>query len=88
MNDDELKRFIESTAEKTRRHFDVVAERLDSKLDLLAEGVTGAVDRLDSKIDRLAAEMANEFNDVRSMIKFPHHADLQARVERLESSTH
>jgi len=49
--DDDLKKLIESTAVETRRHFDVVAERLETKMDALA-------------------------------------SDLQARVERLESSTH
>jgi len=52
-------------------------------------------------VDNLATDQANEFDDVPSMIKFSHHEldrrlrtleelvfDLQARVERLESSTH
>ena len=102
--DEDLKKLIESTAAETRRHFEVVAKRLESKVDLLAEGVNGAnerIDRLDAKLDRLAAGIANDFNDVRSMIKFSHHeldrrlrtleevvADVQSRVERLESSTH
>jgi uncharacterized protein YceH (UPF0502 family) len=94
---------IESTAVETRRHFDVVAERLESKIDTVAEGVISAnqrIDRLDAKVEQVAADVANEFNDVRSMIKFSHHdldrrlrtledtvADLQGRVERLESSS-
>lgn len=95
--DDDLKKWIESTAEETRRHFDVVAERLESKIDTIAEGVMTANER----IDRLDGEMHDEFDDVRSMIKFSHHeldrrlrtledtvSDLQTRVERLESSTH
>jgi chromosome segregation ATPase len=89
---------------ETRRHFEVVAERLETKIDLVTEGVIHAnerIDRLDAKVDTLAEEMADEFNDIRSMIKFSHHdldrrlrsledvvTDLQARVERLESSTH
>jgi predicted nucleic acid-binding Zn-ribbon protein len=40
VDDDELKRAFEDT----RRHFDVVAERLDSKID-------GVAERLDSKVD-------------------------------------
>ncbi len=102
--DDELRKLIESTAAETRRHFEVVGERLESKIELVAEGVITAnerITRLDIKVDDLATELANEFDNVRSMIKFSHHeldrrlrtleelvSDLQARVERLESSTH
>ena len=120
--DDEIKKLIEaSTAEnrqlfqETRRHFDVVGERLEHKIALVAEGVVAANERIDrlsnrvdeidakfeGKIDSLAADMAREFDNTRSMIKFSHHeldrrvrtleetvADLQSRVERLESSTH
>jgi len=109
--DEDLRKLIEDTAAETRRHFEVVAERLESKIDTVAEGVItvnqrvdrldAKVDRLDDKVDRLAADVAAQFNDTRSMIKFSHHeldrrlrsledivSDLQARVERLESSTH
>ena len=95
--DEDLKKLIESTAAETRRYFDVVAERLESKIDTVAEGVVAWNER----IDRFEARMHEEFNEVRSMIKFSHHeldrrlrtleevvSDLQARVERLESSTH
>jgi uncharacterized protein YceH (UPF0502 family) len=100
----ETRRYVELTAAETRRHFEIVAEGLETKIDTVAEGVIAAnerIERLDAKVDRLAVDMANEFNDVRSMIKFSHHeldrrvraledvvTDLQARVERLESSTH
>src|SRR5688572_12529365 len=95
--DEELKNLIESTAVETRRQFEVVAERLETKIEIVAEGVLACNER----IERLASDIADEFNDVRSMIKFSHHeldgrvrtlertvSDLQARVERLESSTH
>jgi hypothetical protein len=95
--DEDLKKLIESTAADTRRHFDVVAERLEAKIDTVAEGVVAANER----IDRFEGNMKEEFADVRSMIKFSHHeldrrlrtledtvSDLQSRVERLESSTH
>jgi hypothetical protein len=95
--DEDLKKLIESAAAETRRHFDVVAEGLGSKIDTVAEGVVASHER----IERFEARMHEEFNDVRSMIKFSHHeldrrlrtlettvSDLQSRVERLESSTH
>jgi uncharacterized protein YceH (UPF0502 family) len=99
----EARAHSDRNAAETRRHFDVVAERLESKIETIAEGVVAAnerIDRLDAKVDRLAADMDDGFNETRSMIKFSHHeldrrlrsledvvADLQARVERLESST-
>jgi chaperonin cofactor prefoldin len=95
--DEELKKLIESTAAETRRHFDVAAERLETKIETVAEGILG----VDERVERFETAMHEEFNDVRSMIKFSHHeldrrlrtleevvSDLQARVERLESSTH
>jgi uncharacterized protein YceH (UPF0502 family) len=95
--DEDLKKLIENTAAETRRHFEVVAERLEAKIDTVAEGVISANER----VDRLASDMTNEFNDVRSMIKFSHHeldrrvraleevvSQLQMRLERLESSIH
>lgn len=97
MVDEDLKKLIESTAVETRRHFEVVAERLESKIDTVAEGVVAGNER----INRFEVTMKAEFADVRSMIKFSHHeldrrvrvleevvSQLQARIERLESSTH
>lgn len=49
--DEELKRLLESTAAETRRHFDVIAERLETRLDGLSEAVT----IVDEKIDRKTA---------------------------------
>ena len=59
-----------STAE-TRRHFDVVAEQLMGKVQLVGEGVIG----LDQKVDRLSMEMRGEFQKVDR--RFLH---LEARV--------
>lgn len=88
---------IDSTAEETRRHFDVVAEQLKSEIQTVAEGVLSVNERL----DRYQGEVKAEFVETRAMIKFSHHeldrrmksledtvADLQTRVERLESTTH
>ncbi len=61
--DEDLKKLIESTSAETRRHFDVVAERLETKIEAVAEGTNARVDRLDAKVDRMATDMANEFNE-------------------------
>lgn len=64
--DEELKKLIESTAAETRRHFEVVAERLESKIDIVTEGVVSAnerITRLETKVDDLATDLANEFDE-------------------------
>ena len=63
MTDEDLKRLFD----ETRRHFDLVAERIENKFQLVAEGVVTTnerIDRVDSKVDRLAADMKNEFSEV------------------------
>jgi hypothetical protein len=62
--------FAASTAE-TRRYFDVVAEQLMDKIQLVGEGVIG----VDQKVDRLTTEMRGEFQKVDR--RFLH---LEARV--------
>ena len=62
---------ITVSAAETRRHFDVVAEQLMGKLQLVAEGVIG----VDQKVDRLATEMHSEFQKVDR--RFVH---LEARI--------
>ena len=68
---DEIRGDIAASAAETRRHFDVVAEKLMDKIQLVGEGVVG----LDQKVDRLATEMRTEFQKVDH--RFLH---LQARV--------
>ena len=53
MNDDELKSLLEGVEARTRRHFDVVAERLESKIELVAEGVVGCNERIDRTNERI-----------------------------------
>jgi hypothetical protein len=52
-------KLMESTAE-TRRHFDVVADSLMDKIQLVGEGVIG----VDQKLDRFRGEVAEEFRRV------------------------
>ena len=97
MTDDDLK----SLFEQTRRHFDVVAERMEKRIGAVAESLASLDEKIDRKIDELDGRMRRGFEDTQAMIKFSHaeldrrirtleegFADLQARVERLESSTH
>ena len=55
-----LRAEIAEIAAGTRRHFDVVADRLMDKIQLVGEGVTG----VDQKLDRFRGEVAEEFRRV------------------------
>jgi hypothetical protein len=67
----ELRADIAASAAETRRHFDVVADRLMDKIQLVGEGVTG----VDQKLDRFRGEVAEEFQRV------------DRRLRRLEART-
>ena len=70
----EVRHDITASAAETRRHFDVVAEQMMSKLQLVAEGVVA----VDQKVDRLTTEMRSEFQKVDR--RFLH---LEARIVAL-----
>jgi len=55
-----LRAEIAASAAETRRHFDVVADRLMDKIELVGEGVIG----VDQKLDRFRGEVAEEFRRV------------------------
>ena len=67
----DLRADIAASAAETRRHFDVVADRLMDKIQLVGEGVTG----VDQKLDRFRGEVAEEFQRV------------DRRLRRLEART-
>ena len=56
----ELRADIAASAAETRRHFDVIADRLMDKIQLVGEGVIG----VDQKLDRFRGEVAEEFQRV------------------------
>ena len=56
----DLRAEIAANAVETRRHFDVVADRLMDKIQLVREGVIGA----DEKLDRFRGEVVEEFQRV------------------------
>jgi uncharacterized protein YceH (UPF0502 family) len=84
-----------------RRHFDVSTERVERKLELVAEAVGQVDEKLDRESGITRLEIRREFAETQAMIKFSHSeldrrvraleeglSTLQARVERLEGSTH
>ena len=88
--DDDLKRLVEAmrqenaaARQETRRHFDVVLERIETRFDFLAETVQHVSEELqrtrvslDEKIEQSAAE-------TQAMTKFS-HKELDRRVTSLE----
>ena len=67
------------TAEEIKRHFNVVAEGLRSEIRTIAEGFAATNERLDAtnerldatneRVDGILARMAEEFRDMRAMIR-------------------
>ena len=101
MTDEELKRLLDGAVGEMRRHFDVSLERVRDEGRLVAEGLTAVGQKLDRTGSDMREEMRRGFAETQSMIKFSHVeldrrvqkleenlAELQTRVERLESGTH
>ena len=69
---DQLRAELAASAAETRRHFDVVADRLMNKIQLVGEGVLG----VDQKLDRFRGEVAEEFRKVdRRMLRLEARED-------------
>ncbi len=81
-----------------KRHFNVVAERLEGRIQQLAEGLAGLDEKINREIGTLRAGMHEEFEETRAMIRLSYseldrrlrvletgYASLESRVERLEA---
>ncbi|MEA2571329.1 MAG: hypothetical protein QOI24_3330 [Acidobacteriota bacterium] len=88
---------IDEKFEEAKRHFGVVADGLRSHMQTVAE----SVDVVDRKIDRVDERLSGEVAEIKAMIPISFtqldgrirsletdNADLQSRVERLESTAH
>ncbi len=64
-----------------KRHFDVVAESLIAKIQLVAEGVASVSDRMENS----QREFAKEFAETRTMIQLS-YVELDRRMRFLETS--
>ncbi len=88
MNDDDISRLIaraasdaaDRSALEMRRQFEIVAERIDSTVQTVAEGVAANQEL----VDRMRREMAGEFEETRSMIRLS-YTELDRRLRSLES---
>ena len=85
--------------DEIKQHFGIVAEGLDSKIQLIAEGHALLRAEMKTSIDEFRSEVRESFGDVRSMIKLSYAeidtrignlerelADLKARVESVEAA--
>ncbi len=83
MTDDELKGLFESprqrerhnatgegtASEQTRRHFGVAIDRMEKRIDQLAEAIANVDEKLDRDFERLDDKIDRGFADTQAMIK-------------------
>ena len=97
----ETQRHVDEKAAETQRHFDVSTEAFQHEVRLLAESVDVKITHLTNRVDQLEEKVDRGFAETQAMIKFSHAeldrrvraleqsmAELQVRVERLETTTH
>lgn len=71
--------------EEIKRHFVVVAEGIEKKIQLVAEAVAELNEKVERELGSLREETNRGFVETQSMIKFS-YAELDRRVTTLESS--
>ena len=74
---------IRSEFEKTRRHFDVVAEGMRADVRLVAEDVVSLAERVDRVEENLRQEIRETRRDLTALLTVS-YTDLDRRVRRLE----
>lgn len=68
-------------ADEIMRHFDVVAEGLESKIQIVAEGQV----LIREELGAFRTDVAGEFSELRAMVKFS-YAELDRRIRTLEGA--
>ena len=74
--------------DEIKRHLDAVAERLETKIALVAEGHHLLVDgqrRLEGKVDGLEQQMGRFEGEIKAMLRLS-FAELDRRVQALEAT--
>ena len=85
MAEKDLKRLIKESAAETRRHFDVVAENLDKKIQMVAEVVNGKVETLRDEMNQRFADVDRHFAKTQAILKFS-YSELEKRVHTAEDT--
>jgi len=79
----DLRGYIDARTSDLHLHFDTVAERIEDKVALLAEGIA----HVDQKLDRAAADLRRDmregFDDTHALIRFT-YSELDRRLRALE----
>jgi chromosome segregation ATPase len=104
VTDDDLKRFMEGQFAETRRHFDVVVERLEVRFQGMNEAIDGVgerlgrletrVDAVGQRLDSVEERIIRESTETRAMIRLSYTEldrrlrSLEERVDRLEQTIH
>lgn len=70
MDENELERRLDRAMAETRRHFDVVAERTDQKLEAITEALGSLGEVLRGRIDTVEEKMDRGFAETQAMIRF------------------
>jgi hypothetical protein len=98
MSADDLRELLESTRkenaaahDETRRHFDIVAERLDGKADTVVEALAAVDAKLDRETKDIREELRRGFSETQAIslaLLEGSNALVELAVERLESPSH
>lgn len=96
-----LEKGMDASVAELRRHFDVTVERVKHEIRVVAEAVVQLDEKAGRENEDFRDEMRRGFAETQAMIRFSHAEldrrvraleqgllDLQARVERLEGTTH
>lgn len=78
VDENELKKLIQATAEETRRHFDTVTERIRTEVQIVAEGVVANRERT----EQLSGELGQLKETVEQLVTTV--AQLDTRVGKLD----
>lgn len=80
----EIKRHFDATADRMNRHFGVVVEGLESKMEALAEGQQAGFDRVDRQLAEMRTELRHELDETRAMVHLS-YVEVDRRLRDLES---
>jgi len=69
--------------EEIKQHFGIVAEGLESKIEIIAEGHALLRVEMKKSVEEFRSEVRESFGDVRSMIKLS-YAEIDTRIGTLE----
>ncbi len=72
VDEKDLKRLLDANVLEIQRHFDVTAERLEKKVELVVEAVAQLDEKRERDTEEMRQEMRRGFADTQAMIKFSH----------------